>query len=272
MGSKRQKTGYLILAIILALFYMFPFVIVLINSLKGRIEVLKDPIALPTEINTSNYSEAWERMSYPLAFLNSTIVTVAALAILTIFPAMLAYYLARFPNRFTKIIYSMLIVSMIIPFQALMIPFVSIYGRLDMLNSRGSLVYFYLGFGVSLSTFLYVGFIKNIPLALDESAAIEGANKFQIFWQVIFPLLRPIFSTSLILNALWIWNDFLLPSLVLFQDSRTLPLQTFSFYGQYTSQYGQAMAGLVLSTVPIIIFYLALQRFILDGITAGAVK
>jgi raffinose/stachyose/melibiose transport system permease protein len=172
----------------------------------------------------------------------------------------------------TQIIFALLVVSMIIPFQALMIPFVSIYGRLDLLNSTPMLIYFYLGFGVSLSTFLYYGFMSSIPMALDESAAIEGAGPFQTFWYVVFPLLRPIATTIMILNALWIWNDFLLPSLVLFQESRTLPLMTFSFYGQYTSQYGLAMAGLVLSTVPIIVFYLILQRNIIRGITEGAVK
>lgn len=269
---KPRKAGYFILATIIAIFYIFPFAVVLVNSLKERLEVLRDPIALPTQLDMANYAAAWEKMSYPVAFMNSLLVTVAALAVLTIFPAMLGYYLARFETRFTKLIYGMLIVSMIIPFQALMIPFVSIYGRLDMLNSRSALIYFYLGFGVSLSTFLYQGFIKNIPIALDESAAIEGASKFQIFWRVIFPLLKPIFTTSLILNALWIWNDFLLPSLVLFQGARTLPLTAFSFYGQYTSQYGQAMAGLVLSIIPIIVFYIALQRNIIDGITEGAVK
>ncbi|MBP8002883.1 MAG: carbohydrate ABC transporter permease [Chloroflexi bacterium] len=269
---KQKKAGYLILATILAIFYIAPFAVVLVNSLKGRLEVLRDPIAFPTQLDMANYTAAWEKMSYPVAFMNSLLVTVVALAVLTIFPAMMGYYLARFETRFTKFIYGLLIVSMIIPFQALMIPFVSIYGRLDMLNSRAALIYFYLGFGVSLSTFLYQGFIQNIPIALDESAAIEGASKLQIFWRVIFPLLKPIFTTSLILNALWIWNDFLLPSLVLFQGARTLPLTAFSFYGQYTSQYGQAMAGLVLSIIPIIVFYIALQRNIIDGITEGAVK
>lgn len=269
---KLNKIPMMLVALLLAVVYLFPFSIVLMNSFKGRIEVLRDPLAFPTEFNLSNYLEAWDRMTYPSAFINSLIVTALALLILTILPAMLAFYLSRFKSWFTRLIFTLLIVSMIIPFQALMIPFVSIYGRLDMLNSRAALVYFYLGFGVSLSTFLYHGFIQGIPLALDESAAIEGANKFQIFWRVVFPLLRPITTTVLILNALWIWNDFLLPSLVLFQGSRTLPLMTYSFYGQYTSQYGQAMAGLVLSTLPIIVFYIFLQRNILSGITEGAVK
>ena len=269
---RRASVGLFVVAVIMAIVYIFPFSIVVSNSFKGRIDVLKDPLAIPTQLDLSNYEEAWERMSYPSAFMNSLVVTVMALAVLTLFPAMLAFYLSRFKSRLTKVIFTMLVVSMIIPFQALMIPFVSIYGRLDMLNSPFALIYFYLGFGVSLSTFLYHGFMSSIPIALDESAAIEGANEFQTFWYVVFPLLRPIATTIMILNALWIWNDFLLPSLVLFQEARTLPLATFSFYGQYTSQYGQAMAGLVLSTIPIILFYLVLQRNIINGITQGAVK
>ena len=269
---KRSTIGLVIAAIVLAILYLFPFSIVIINAFKGRVEVLRNPMALPGQFDLANFGEAWERMTYPAAFTNSMIVTVLALAVLTIFPAMLAFYLSRFKSRFTQFIFAMLVVSMIIPFQALMIPFVSIYGRLDLLNSSPALIYFYLGFGVSLSTFMYHGFMSGIPMALDESAAIEGANEFQIFWNVVFPLLRPIATTIMILNALWIWNDFLLPSLVLFQEARTLPLTTYSFYGQYTSQYGLAMAGLVLSTIPIIVFYIALQRNVIDGITQGAVK
>ncbi len=269
---KLKRVGGLIAAVVLALFYLFPFAVVLMNSFKGRIEVLRDPLALPTNLDFSNYADAFTRMNYGTTFFNSLIVTVLSIMLLTIFPSMLAYYLARFENLATKVIFILLVVSMIVPFQALMIPFASIYGRLDLLNNRWSLIFFYLGFGVSLSTFLYHGFIRTIPIALDESAAIEGATKFQIFWRIIFPILRPTTATIVILNALWIWNDYLLPSLVLFINDRTLPLSTYSFYGQYTSDYGVAMAGLILSITPVIVFYLFMQRNILKGIAEGAVK
>jgi len=264
--------GGLFAAAFLALFYLFPFAVVLMNSLKGRVDVLRDPLALPKSLDFTNYVDAFTRMNYSTTFINTLIVTALSILILTIFPSMLAYYLSRFDNRATKIIFILLVVSMIVPFQALMIPFASIYGRLNLLNNRWSLIFFYLGFGVSLSTFLYHGFIRTIPIALDESAAIEGANKFQIFWTIIFPILRPTTATIIILNALWIWNDYLLPSLVLFINDRTLPLSTYSFYGQYTSDYGVAMAGLVLSITPVILFYLFMQRNILKGIADGAVK
>ncbi len=269
---KLKRMGGLFAAAFLALFYLFPFAVVLMNSLKGRVDVLRDPLALPKSLDFTNYVDAFTRMNYSTTFINTLIVTALSILILTIFPSMLAYYLSRFDNRATKIIFILLVVSMIVPFQALMIPFASIYGRLNLLNNRWSLIFFYLGFGVSLSTFLYHGFIRTIPIALDESAAIEGANKFQIFWTIIFPILRPTTATIIILNALWIWNDYLLPSLVLFINDRTLPLSTYSFYGQYTSDYGVAMAGLVLSITPVILFYLFMQRNILKGIADGAVK
>ncbi len=260
------------IALVFAVIYIFPFTLILLNSFKERIDIIETPLALPSTLDLSNYITAFERMNYPFAFFNSLVITAVSVFVLIIFPSMLAYYLVRFNYRTNQVILIVLITSMIIPFQALMIPFVSIYGNLDMLNSRISLVYFYLGFGVALSTFMYHGFIKSIPLALDESAIIEGASKFQVFWQVIFPMLKPITATIVILNALWIWNDFLLPSLVLFQNARTLPLSTFTFFGQYTSEFGLAMAGLVLSILPIIILYLILQNQIISGITEGSVK
>jgi raffinose/stachyose/melibiose transport system permease protein len=140
-----------------------------------------------------------------------------------------------------------------------------------MLSMYG-LVYFYVGFGVSMSTFLYHGFISNIPYELDEAAMLDGASEFTVFRRIIFPMLGPVTATVAILQALWIWNDYLLPSMVLFREARTLPLSTYIFYGMYSSNYGQAMAGLLLSVIPIIAFYFIMQKQIISGISAGAVK
>lgn len=260
------------LAIGVAALWVIPFVLVLINPFKTREEIIENPFSLPTSFGFDNFAQAWERMDFATSLFNSLIVTVFAGALLVIFPAMLAYYLARFDYRANRLLFGFLVASMIIPFQALMIPFVSIYGSFDMLNNRWYLILFYLGFGTALSTFLYHGFVRGIPIALEEAAVLDGASRFQVFWQVVFPMLRPITATVLVLNGLWTWNDFLLPSLVLFQSDRTLPLQTFSFYGQYTSDFGLAMAGLILATTPIIIFYLVMQRQIVSGIASGAVK
>lgn len=260
------------LAIGLALLWVFPFVLVLLNPFKDNLEIRDNPLAPPTSLSSDNFSTAWERMDFVSSMFNSLIITVGAGVLLVIFPSMFAYYLARFDHRANRWLMALLIASMIIPFQALMIPFVSIYGSLDMLNSRSYLILFYLGFGTSLSTFLYHGFVKSIPIAVEEAAILDGATRFQVFWRVVFPMLKPITATVIVLNGLWVWNDFLLPSLVLFQSDRTLPLQTYSFYGQYTSELGLAMAGLVLATAPILIFYLVMQRQIVSGVSSGAVK
>jgi raffinose/stachyose/melibiose transport system permease protein len=161
---------------------------------------------------------------------------------------------------------------MIVPFQALMLPFVGLFGPLVAVAAQPALVFFYVGFGVAMSTFLYHGFIKNIPTELDEAAAIDGASTFSTFRRIIFPMLSPVTATVAIINALWIWNDFLLPRLVLVEDQRTLPLRTYVFYGTYTSDYGLAMAGLVISMLPIIGFYFLMQKQIISGVSAGAVK
>lgn len=267
----KQILGFVI-ALAVSVVYIFPFWLILNNAFKAKLAILQDPIALAEKFDLKNFVTAFNQMNYPSALLNSVIITVITVVILILIPSMLAYYLARFDYRSNRIIFIVLVMSMIIPFQALMIPFVSIYGALGLLNSRIALVYFYLGFGVALSTFMYHGFIKTLPIALEESAYIDGASRFQIFWTVVFPMLEPITATIAILNALWIWNDFLLPSLVLFLSARTLPLSTYSFFGQFTSNYGVAMAGLVLSITPIVIFYILMQRRIISGITDGAVK
>jgi raffinose/stachyose/melibiose transport system permease protein len=148
----------------------------------------------------------------------------------------------------------------------------SIFAQFVSFNNRGALVFFYIGFGVSLSAFLYHGFISKIPKDLDEAAAMDGANDLTIFWKIMFPMLRPVTATVAIINSLWIWNDFLLPRLVLTQETQTLPLSTYLFYGQYSTEYGQAMAGLLLAVLPVIVFYLILQKQFISGISTGAVK
>lgn len=258
--------------LVLAVIWIFPFVLIVLNPFKEKNEIVENPLSLPTSADTVNFETAWERMNFVTSLLNSLTITVGAGVLLVIFPAMFGYYLARFDYRTNRLLFALIIASMIIPFQALMIPFVSIYGKLDMLNSKTYLIFFYLGFGTALSTYLYHGFVKSIPVSVEEAAIIDGASRFQVFWYVVFPMLKPITATVVVLNALWIWNDFLLPSLVLFQGDRTLPLETYTFFGTYTSDLGLAMAGLVLATAPIILFYLIMQRHIVSGVASGSVK
>jgi raffinose/stachyose/melibiose transport system permease protein len=256
----------------LAVLYAFPFFLVLVNSVKEKREIRNDPLSLPAEWLWENFAEAVRRMDYWQSLANSILITVLSVVAIIVTSSLLAYYLARNNSKFSSTTFIILVASMIVPFQALMIPFVGLFGQLGILSSQISLVFFYVGFGVAMSTFLYHGFIKNIPFELDEAASIDGASAFMTFRKIIFPMLSPVTATVAIINALWIWNDFLLPSLVLYQDQRTLPLRTYVFYGTYTSDYGLAMAGLVISMIPIIIFYFMMQKRIIAGVSAGAVK
>jgi raffinose/stachyose/melibiose transport system permease protein len=257
---------------ILAIVYFFPFFLVFVNSVKLKYDILANPLALPVHISWENFQQAFAKMNFFRSLTNSLIITVFSVSLLIIFSSMLAYYLARTKNKTTKYIFLILVASMIVPFQALMIPFMARFAPLVSYNNRGALIFFYIGFGTALSTFLYHGFISTIPTEIDEAASIDGASDMVAFWRIIFPMMRPITATVAIINALWIWNDFLLPRLVLDEPSQTLPLSTYRFYGQYTVEYGQVMAGLALAVIPIVIFYLILQKQFISGISQGAVK
>ena len=266
------RKSIFISGLVLAVAYVLPFVLVLVNAFKPKIDILVNPLAWPKTFTMDNFTQALEKMDFFRSLTNSVIITVFSVSGLIIFSSMLAYYLARNKNRFTKTTFLILVASMIVPFQALMIPFMSIFAQFVAVNNRVALIFFYQGFGIALSTFLYHGFISKIPMDLDEAAAMDGASDMTIFWKIVFPMLRPITATVAIINALWIWNDFLLPRLVLTRETQTLPLSTYLFYGQYATEYGQAMAGLLLAVLPIIVFYLMLQKHFISGISQGAVK
>jgi raffinose/stachyose/melibiose transport system permease protein len=260
------------IGITLGFAYVFPFFLVFVNALKLKYDILANPLALPVSITWENFQQAYTKMEFFRSLTNSLIITVFSVSLLIISSSMLAYYLARTKSKPSKYIFLVLVASMIVPFQALMIPFISRFAPFVSINNRAALIFFYIGFGTALSTFLYHGFISNIPTEIDEAASIDGASDMVAFWKIIFPMMRPITATVAIINALWIWNDFLLPRLVLTQETQTLPLSTYLFYGQYSIEYGQAMAGLALAVLPILAFYLILQKQFISGIAAGAVK
>lgn len=279
-GTKKKITNMLAMAglIIIFIAYMFPFLMVVINSLKQKRDIIKSPFSWLFTIkglSFDNFVKAFTQMDFLNAFKNSLIVTVSATALVTLFAAMLAYYIVRHKNWISKITFALMVASMIIPFQAIMIPLVSIYGgTLNILNHRLTLIFMHTGFSMAMSVFMFHGFINgNIPIALEEAAYIDGCTHSQTFFKIVFPLLKPIISTMVILNALAFWNDFLLPSLVLTdKELLTLPLSTYSFYGTYSADYGTIMAGLLLCVIPILILYMVLQKQIINGVVAGAVK
>jgi raffinose/stachyose/melibiose transport system permease protein len=275
MDQKYTKRTFVleIFGILLAILFLVPFYFVLINSVKSFSEILIDAAALPTEILFSNYAKVWEIIQFPRAFWNSLIITVLSNIGIVLISSMAAWKMVRTPGKFSKILFVIIVSAMVIPFQTVMIPLMKLGGSLGLINSIPGIIIMYFGFGVPLSLFLYHGFVKTVPVEIEEAARIDGCSQFGVFWRIVFPLLKPITVTVVILNTLWIWNDYLLPLLVLQSaELRTIPLATSSFFAQYTKQWDMGLAALMLGIAPIIIFFLFLQKHIIKGIAAGSVK
>lgn len=278
-GTKRRTLNILGFLVVLLMFlvYMVPFLLVFLNSFKQKRDIIQNPFTLVAEkgYTLENYAKAFDKMDFMKAFGNSLLITGISTLLVIILASMVAYYFTRAKNTFSKVFFSLMAASMIIPFQAIMIPLVSIYGaQLQLLNNRATLIFMHTGFALSMSVFIYQGFIKSgIPASLEEAAYLDGCSKIQTFFKVVFPLLKPTTATLVILNVLAFWNDYLLPSLVLGKkELYTLPLSTYTFYGTYSADYGVIMAALVLTVAPILILYLFLQKQIISGVVAGAVK
>ena len=274
MSSKRvsHAVGMTALSIVLILF-LSPFLLTIMNTFKTTQEFVENPLSFPTEFNFDNYANAVVQMDFPTGFLNSLIITVVGVAIVVLFSSMTAYLFARMHWKINKVLFFIMTASMAIPFQVVMIPLVTIYGTIGFLDSREALLFMYLGFGCPLAIFTFHGFIKGIPVALEEAAAIDGSGRLRTFFQIILPLLKPVVSTVAVLDVLWMWNDYLLPSLILQSpELRTLPLSTYNFFSSYSVDFTPLMAGLILTMLPVLVLYLFLQKHIIKGIAAGAVK
>lgn len=270
--SKRVRNWSLgIVGLVLGLLWLFPFYLILTNSFKTPKGIFSSVINLPPHGTLANYTQAFQALDFIRSLFHSLLITIVSVALICIASAMAAYAIQRNHSKVSNVILMLFVAAMLIPFQSVMIPLTTIFGKAQMLNIPG-LVLMYLGFGTSLSIFLYQGAVAGIPEALDEAATLEGAGFGRIFFTIILPMLNPMTVTVAILNIVWIWNDYLLPSLVLPQNSYTIPLQTFFFFGQFTKQWNLALAGLMFGILPVIVFYFFAQRWIIKGVTAGSVK
>jgi raffinose/stachyose/melibiose transport system permease protein len=259
--------------------YLFPVYIVLVNSFKNRAELYEDILAFPKTFSFQYYISAMSRMNFISALTNSFIVTVVSLFFIVIFSSMCAWMLVRRNGRLSRLIFMIFVTTMLIPFQTLMMPLMQVMGGIKsilgipMIDTLGALIYMNIGFGASMAVFLFHGFVKSVPLSLEEAATIDGCSCWGVFWRIVFPMLKPVTVTVMVLDVIWIWNDYLLPSLVLTSKAnRTIPLSTASFFGEFSIQWNMAMAGLMLTIIPVIVFYLCSQKYIIKGVAAGAVK
>jgi raffinose/stachyose/melibiose transport system permease protein len=252
-----------------ALTFIYPALFVLNNAVKPEAEITLRPIAPPSRLEVGNFAKAWTEMSFPRTLANTFLITFFGVAGILLFSSMAAYILARTVNRLSWVLYMLFAFALVIPFQIIMVPIVVLATDLN-LTSIWGIIPMYWGLGAPLAVFMYHGFVKGVPRELEESAAIDGAGQFYTFFRIVFPLLTPITATIAILDALWIWNDFLLPLIIVRKG--TLQLEQMRFHGQFLKEYGPMAASLMLSATPIVIFYLALQKYIVKGIAAGAVK
>lgn len=275
--KKIKVSSVLIFIFLLALsiIFLIPIITVVLNSFKDKFSISQTPFVLPdtdTFAGTENYISGINDTGFFQAFFWSLFITVLSVAVIVLFTAMTSWYIIRIKSRFNSILYYLFVFSMIVPFQMVMFTMSKIANVLSLDNPLG-LVFIYLGFGAGLSVFIFSGFIKSVPISLEEAAVIDGCNPFQTFWRVVFPVLKPTAVTVAILNTMWVWNDYLLPYLVIGSDYKTIPIAVQYLKGGYGSvDMGAMMAMLVLAILPVVIFYLSCQKYIIKGVAAGAVK
>lgn len=279
MTAGTKKSTNIIITVILsvlAALFMVPMVLVLINSFKSKLYISSEPFAFPnseTFVGFENYLNGLKSSGFLAAFGRSLFITVASVVLIVVCTSMTSWYLIRVKNKLTKGLYYAFVFSMIVPFQMVMFTMTYIVGKLNLDNVLG-IVFVYLGFGAGLSVFMLSGFVKSIPLEIEEVATIDGCSPLQCFFRVVFPILKPTAITVAILNAMWIWNDYLLPYLILGTSNKTIPVAIqIAMQGAYgDTDMGGFMAMLVLAIIPIIVFYLLCQKHIIKGVIAGAVK
>ncbi|NLD04102.1 MAG: carbohydrate ABC transporter permease [Clostridiales bacterium] len=274
--KKSSKAGNALVFVILtlgALYTLFPLGMALMNSFKTNGQLLLNPMSLPASYTLDNYLRTWEKMHYLRSLGNTVVLAGAGVGLIVLFSSLAGWKLNRTKTRLSSVLLSLFVFSMLIPFSSIMIPLYRVVLVLKIKNSLLGLALVYAGMGVSMAIFLYHGFVGSIPLELEEAAAIDGCSSLQTFFRVLLPLLKPITATIVITNVLWIWNDFLLPLIVISRNqSYTLLLSTNTLFGQYSSDWTAILSALILAAIPVIAFYALFQKNILKGIADGALK
>jgi raffinose/stachyose/melibiose transport system permease protein len=286
METKNKYIKILLQIITISFFLvtLFPFFVVIINAAKSSLEIITEPIALPREWSQlfANIKEIWTSPSirYASSVYSSVLITTISLITISVFSAMAAWVLVRRKTGIATVIFLLFISGLIIPFQVVMFPLVALFRIINntlgirLLREYHGMIFAYIGFGAPLAVFMFHGFIKSIPLELEEAALLDGCSKPQIFFLVVMPILKPIFVTVSILNAIWIWNDFLLPSLILGigQDIQTIPLAIAGFAGSFVKKWDLIMTAVLMAAAPIIVGFILAQKQIIKGMVSGSIK
>lgn len=274
---KAKKRNDLIIGVVMTLFalvFFCPFYICIVMALKTPQETAVSTLALPSQFLLDNFAVAIERSNFARSFMNSILITSVTTISIVLFSAMCGYVICRNPKRcFYQLSSQLMFFGIMIPFQVIMIPVYRMYKNLELLNTYPGIILLLIGSSIPYATYLTMGFVKTVPMELEEAARIDGCGVWRSFWQIVFPLLKPITSTVGILHVLWMWNEFNMSFIVLQRDEmRTLPIQQYHFFGQFSINLNLGFASACLSMIPVIIFFALTQRLLISGVTAGAVK
>jgi len=262
-----------IVLVLLALYCLFPLYIALLNSFKTKGEMFTDILAFPSRLSLDNYERSVSKMKYLRSFLNTVVIAGVGVSGIILFSSMAGWALCRTKTALSRIIFGVFVFSMIIPFNAIMIPLYRIAQIFHLKNSQLGLGVMYIGLGTSMAIFMYHGFVKGIPTEIEEAAKIDGASSARIFGTIVFPLLMPITSTICIMNVLWMWNDFLFPLIMLQSPKRyTILLSTNMLFGQYSNDWPAILSALILAMIPVLVLYAFLQKYIIRAIVDSAIK
>ena len=273
--SKGSGVVTTVILTVLSVIFTYPIFLVLLNSFKSKLYISDQPFSMPsgdTFVGIKNYIDGIAKTGLLSAAGRSAFITVFSVLAIILLTSMCAWWITRTKCKISSFLYYLFVFAMIVPFQMVMFTLSKITDMLNMGNMFG-IIFVYVGFGAGLSVFMFAGFVKSIPISLEEAAMIDGCNPIQIYFKIVFPMLRPTVISVAILQTMWIWNDYLLPTLVLDSEKPTIPMAVQYLRGGYGSiDMGAMMAMLVLAIIPIIVFYLSCQKYIIKGVTAGAVK
>ena len=253
--------------------FFIPFYYLLVNTFKPAREATVSPLSLPVKSFTLDlYKQALNTINFWSSFRNSILITVVSVVIIISIGSMASYAISRRKNKLTQFLFFYFLIGFMVPVQTTLIPLFNLMSFLKLQNSVAGMIVLYSSW-CNFAMFMYQGFLGGVPKDLEEAALIDGANLWKLFWKIVFPLLKPVTTTIVIFDVMWIWNDYLLPSLIINKPGwQTLPLKTYLFFGQFAKRWDLASAGLIMCIIPIIIFYLCCQKYIVKGITDGAIK
>lgn len=262
-----------VLLVVMGLYTIFPLLLALVNSFKTNGELLSNVLSWPAGLNLDNYVRSMEKMNYLRSLGNTIFLALLAAGLMALFSALAGWKICRTKTRLSKFLFGMFVFSMLIPFSSIMIPLYRVVLALGLKNSLIGLALVYAGLGSSMAVFIYHGFVKGIPVEMEEAAAIDGCSNGQIFFRIVFPMLKATTATVCITNILWVWNDFLLPLIVVSDNEKyTLLLSTNTLFGQYSSDWTAILSALTLAALPAVVLYVVFQKHIMKGIADGAVK